>query len=229
LLHDLWRIGFVFVTLGTRRMKKFAIVFYFPFLMACNWSIPESNEGLIEVGPDTIVGERVQLGTLTVNDTVIPVARNTANTISPVSDTTLLPSSIRVDAKAVQPDELMNFAETLIGVPYVYASTNPKVGFDCSGFITYVFNHFKVSVPRSSVDFTNVGKEVPVKEARRGDIILFTGTNPAERHVGHMGLVVSNTDTLRFIHATSGKAMGVTVSPLATYYQSRFVKAIRVF
>lgn len=145
------------------------------------------------------------------------------------NDTVALIPSRDVNTKNVNPDELVNFAQTLIGTPYVYASTNPKVGFDCSGFITYVFNHFDISVPRSSIDFTGVGKEVPVADAKRGDIILFTGTNPQEKFVGHMGIVVSNTDTLRFIHSTSGKAMSVTITPLNSYYMGRFVKTIRVF
>lgn len=145
------------------------------------------------------------------------------------NDTVALIPSRDVNTKNVNPDELVNFAQTLIGTPYVYASTNPKVGFDCSGFITYVFNHFDISVPRSSIDFTGVGKEVPVADAKRGDIILFTGTNPQEKFVGHMGIVISNTDTLRFIHSTSGKAMSVTITPLNSYYMGRFVKTIRVF
>lgn len=153
-----------------------------------------------------------------------PVSDNLRN-----ADTALLPPTQKINTGAVQPQELMAFAETLVGTPYVYASTNPARGFDCSGFITYVFNHFKIAVPRSSVDFTPVGQTVPVEQAKRGDIILFTGTNPAERHVGHMGLVVSNTDTLRFIHSSSGKAMGVTVTPLNGYYQNRFVRISRIF
>jgi len=140
-----------------------------------------------------------------------------------------LPPSQEVKTGQVKPEQVMTFAETLIGVPYVYASTDPKVGFDCSGFITYVFNHFNIQVPRSSVDFTNVGKTIPVEQAKRGDIILFTGTDSLETEVGHMGLVVSNTDTLRFIHSTSGKANGVTVTPLNGYYQKRFVRTLRIF
>jgi cell wall-associated NlpC family hydrolase len=134
-----------------------------------------------------------------------------------------------IDTKSVHPNELTSFAETLIGVPYRYGSTNPAVGFDCSGFITYVFNHFRIKVPRSSIDFTNVGKEIPVQTAKRGDIILFTGTDSTERFVGHMGIIVSNTDTLKFIHSTSGKQYGVTITPLSKYYQGRFVKTLRVF
>ena len=190
------------------------------FLFSCNWTVPESNEGLVD--------------TLSVTDSSPAKAAPVMSGLErEVPDTLVRPkalaSSTGIDVKAVDPNKLVSFSETLVGTPYVYASTNPQVGFDCSGFITYVFNHFGIRVPRSSVDFTNVGTEIPVSDARRGDIILFSGTNPAERHVGHMGLVVSNSDTLRFIHATSGKAMGVTVTPLSTYYLTRFVKTIRIF
>lgn len=126
-------------------------------------------------------------------------------------------------------DSIVRFAESLLATPYKYASSNPKEGFDCSGFITYVFNHFNIKVPRSSVDFTNVGKEVSLTDAKRGDLILFTGTNSLIRIVGHMGIVTSNTDTLKFIHASSGKAYGVTETPLNTYYKGRFVKVIDIF
>lgn len=146
-----------------------------------------------------------------------------------MEDTVRLLPAKDVNTGNTKPEELVRFAETLKGIPYVYASSDPKVGFDCSGFITHVFNRFRIAVPRSSIEFTNVGKEIPVGEAKRGDIILFTGTNPQERFVGHMGIVVSNTDTLRFIHSTSGKAMSVTVTPLNEYYKGRFVKTLRVF
>ena len=142
----------------------------------------------------------------------------------------MLPPAKEINTGTVLPDAVVRFAETLVGTPYVYASTNPAVGFDCSGFITYVFNHFSISVPRSSVDFTNVGKTVPVTEARRGDLILFTGTDSTERTVGHMGLIMANTNNeLQFIHSSSGKAKGVTITPLNDYYKGRFVKVIRIF
>ena len=83
-------------------------------------------------------------------------------------------------------------------------------------------------VPRSSVDFTNAGKEVGLQAAKEGDLILFTGTVDSIRVVGHMGIVTENADTLRFIHSTSGKANGVTISLLNEHYKKRFVKVIRV-
>ena len=127
------------------------------------------------------------------------------------------------------PHQVVAFAKTLIGIPYKYASTDPSEGFDCSGFITYVFNHFNIEVPRSSIDFTNVGKEINFKNAKEGDLILFTGTIDSIRIVGHMGIVTENADTLKFIHSTSGRANGVTISEFSNHYKRRFVKIIRVF
>ncbi|MEJ7691903.1 NlpC/P60 family protein [Daejeonella sp.] len=128
-----------------------------------------------------------------------------------------------------KPDELVNFAETLIGIPYLYGSIDPNKGFDCSGFISHVFNHFKIAVPRSSVQFTSVEREISLNQAKRGDIILFTGTDSTKRVVGHMGIVTSAENGLEFIHSTSGKAYGVTKTPFNKYYQGRFVKTIRIF
>lgn len=135
-----------------------------------------------------------------------------------------------IDTKNVQPHQLVDYAKTLIGVPYKYASTDPAKGFDCSGFITYVFNHFNIIVPRSSIDFTEVGQEIPVASAKPGDLILFTGTDSTEKFVGHMGIIVNNNRGItEFIHATSGKAYGVTITPFNDYYKSRYVKTVRVF
>jgi cell wall-associated NlpC family hydrolase len=130
--------------------------------------------------------------------------------------------------KGITGHELVDFAQTLLGIPYSYASIDPLKGFDCSGFITYVFNHFNITVPRSSIDFTNVGEEIDLQSAKEGDLILFTGTLDSIRIVGHMGIVTENVDTLKFIHSTSGKANGVTISMLNEHYKKRFVKITRV-
>src|SRR3954468_19146409 len=105
------------------------------------------------------------------------------------------------------PAELISYANSLTGIPYLYGSTDPKKGFDCSGFITYVFNHFNITVPRRSVDFTNTDREINLNQAKTGDLILFTGTDSLERVVGHMGILIINIgQPIQFIHSTSGKA-----------------------
>ena len=136
----------------------------------------------------------------------------------------------KIDTKGIDADELVTFAESLQGVPYKYGSTDIKKGFDCSGFISYVFNHFKINVPRTSADFTNAGKEVSMKDCRRGDIILFTGSDANSGIVGHMGIITSNNNKkINFIHAASGGAKGVMISGMNEYFVPRFVKVIRLF
>lgn len=146
--------------------------------------------------------------------------------LKPIDDT--LHSLIKTGN--VSPDSVIAFAKTLIGVPYKYASTDPKVGFDCSGFITYVFNHFNIKVPRASKEFNYSGVDIPLSQAKKGDLILFTGTDSTERFIGHMGLIINNDQgSIQFIHSSSGKAYSVTISPLDKYYLGRFLKVIRIF
>ncbi|RZA01783.1 MAG: NlpC/P60 family protein [Sphingobacteriaceae bacterium] len=136
----------------------------------------------------------------------------------------------RIITGKTTPAELINFATSLTGIPYKYGSTDPKEGFDCSGFITYVFNHFGITVPRQSVDFTNVDHEINLQDAKTGDLILFTGTDSTDRTVGHMGIIIAQpTGAPHFIHSTSGKAYGVTTTPLNAYYMGRYVKTLRIF
>ncbi len=136
----------------------------------------------------------------------------------------------KIDTKNIDADELVTFAESLQGVPYKYGSTDIKKGFDCSGFISYVFNHFKISVPRTSSDFTNAGTEVSVRASRRGDIILFTGSDAGSGTVGHMGIITANSHKkITFIHSASGGGRGVMISGMSEYFIARFVKVIRIF
>lgn len=145
-------------------------------------------------------------------------------------------SVVKSDSAAIKPvstldtltTNLISFAQSLKGIPYRYACADPKKGFDCSGFVMYVFNHFKMKVPRSSIDFTHVGKEIDIKDAAPGDIILFTGTNSSVRKVGHVGIVTQVADTLVFIHASSGKTPAVIETALNPHYKKRFIKVIRM-
>jgi lipoprotein Spr len=135
-----------------------------------------------------------------------------------------------ISTGSTKPEELITYARTLTGIPYKYASIDPAVGFDCSGFITYVFNHFNIAVPRRSLDFTYVNDSIDLKDAKAGDLVLFTGTDSTSQEVGHMGIVSEHTaEGVKFIHSTSGRANGVTETFVAPYYTSRYRKTIRIF
>ncbi len=135
-----------------------------------------------------------------------------------------------IDTKNVTADSVVEFAKTLIGTRYKYGSAIKEQGFDCSGFITYVFNHFKIHVPRISKDFTNAGMSVDPAASKPGDLILFTGTDTTGWIVGHMGIITQNeSGRLQFIHSASGKSIGVIISGMSKYFETRLVKVIRVF
>ncbi len=171
-----------------------------------------NNNKVIEV---TVIEKEV------INDTINAMDSSTTNiVIVPIKE---LPIQTNQD------DSIVAFAKTLIGIPYLYASSNPLNGFDCSGFITYVFNYFKKDVPRSSIGFTNYGKDVTIENAVVGNLILFKGTDSSSIVVGHMGIITENIKgKIQFIHSTSGKANGVTITPLTEYYKKRFVKIIEL-
>ncbi|WP_316765257.1 C40 family peptidase [Pedobacter frigiditerrae] len=125
--------------------------------------------------------------------------------------------------------QLLDFAKTMIGVPYRYATSNPEKGFDCSGFVNYVFSSFGFKVPRSSPEFASAGVPVKLADAKVGDVLIFTGTNPKVRRIGHVGIIYSIEDgEIKFIHSTSGKAHGVTITDFDAYYKSRFMKAVSI-
>jgi len=80
--------------------------------------------------------------------------------------------------------------------------------------VYYVYNHFDLEVPRSSADYAKVGMKIRMDAYRKGDIILFTGTNYDHSVVGHVGIIISNQDEpLQFIHSSSSKRhWGVTIT-----------------
>ena len=129
---------------------------------------------------------------------------------------------------SVSGDSLVTFAETLIGTRYRSATSDPDRGFDCSGFVSYVFKNFNFKVPRSSPEFINVGEKVSLEDALPGDIIIFT--SPTHKHrIGHVGIVYSNNgEDFKFIHSTSGKEHGVTITTMDDTYRRRFVQVVRL-
>ena len=163
-------------------------------------------------------------------DTLAITTNNADTSSTDISEVPGKVNNIEKIYQKIEPDSLVAFAKTLTGIPYLYASIDPAKGFDCSGFITYIFSHFNITVPRSSVEFTNYGRTIDSNDAKPGDLILFTGTDSTIHVVGHMGIIESKKEgLLYFIHASSGKGKGVVITPFEKYYRSRFVKIIRVF
>jgi lipoprotein Spr len=132
---------------------------------------------------------------------------------------------------SVKADTLAALAKSQLGKNYCYAVSDPEKGFDCSGFVYYVFKCFNIEVPRSSKLYKNYGKKIAMDSARVGDVIVFTGTNAKRRSPGHVGIVLKcDNGVPTFIHSSSGKKKGVIISDFneSPYYKKRFIKIVRV-
>ena len=124
-------------------------------------------------------------------------------------------------------DSLVDYSMELLGTPYVATGSGTN-GFDCSGFVYHVYNRFQIVVPRSSPQYANFGKVVPIDKVQKGDILVFL--SPTSNAIGHLG-IVTNPKGMQsdFIHATSGREMKVVISSLKVEgYKQRFIKAVGV-
>jgi len=127
--------------------------------------------------------------------------------------------------------EIVEYAGTLLGIPYKVAGKDED-GFDCSGFVSYVFKHKGMSLPSSTKALIEVGERIDLDKAAPGDIILFTGTDSSSTAVGHAGIIVSRTaDSTQFIHsssACSSACVKYNVLEASPGYQRRFMMVRRV-
>jgi cell wall-associated NlpC family hydrolase len=116
---------------------------------------------------------------------------------------------------------LSSTALSLRGAPYQNGGTSPG-GFDCSGFVQYVFGQNGVKVPREVKDQFKLGKPVDRGRLEPGDLLFFQTVAPGASHVG----IAIGGD--QFVHAPSEKGV-VRVEQLSgQYWSSRFVGARRV-
>jgi len=131
--------------------------------------------------------------------------------------------------EGVKRTDVIRFAKKLIGTPYRYAGSNPKSGFDCSGFVNYVFKNFSINLPRSSGEFRNLGAGLKPEDFKVGDVLVFYGFKDKTR-IGHVGIICEAAGMKsRFIHSSSGKRRGVIISELGSdTYTRSFCKCIDV-
>ncbi|MFN0274636.1 MAG: C40 family peptidase, partial [Chitinophagales bacterium] len=112
----------------------------------------------------------------------------------------------------------------------VWGGNSPDSGFDCSGFVCYVYKKFDIQLPRTSGLQFNAGTPVPYTKAEKGDLILFTGMETIFGVPGHVGIVISRDDRgFTFIHTASVKTGGVHVSHTTEpTFTDRFLEIRRV-
>jgi cell wall-associated NlpC family hydrolase len=139
--------------------------------------------------------------------------------------------TLEQEHQLVASDSVISLAKTFIGVPYKYGGLTPESGFDCSGFVKYVYERFGLEMPRTSMEIADIGVEVPLDSCRQGDIIVFAGRDKIKRPIGHVGIITSApTEPVSFIHSARSKNRGIVISAFEgyEYFQSRLVKVIRL-
>lgn len=118
-------------------------------------------------------------------------------------------------------DGIFTEAEKHIGTPYRYGGTTPA-GFDCSGYVQYVFRANGITLKRTSRDqYANNGFSVSKSELKKGDLVFFGSGG----HVNHVGIYAGNG---MMIHSPStGKT--ITYTSIETdYYKSHYIGAKRI-
>ena len=132
-------------------------------------------------------------------------------------------------ATTVDRAALISFAKKYMGTPYCAGGSSPKSGFDCSGFVYFVFRNFKISLPRSSREFKDIGTDLKPEEFRVGDVVVFNSFRNKAR-IGHVGIICqANGMQSKFIHSSSGKVKGVVISELGSpNYKKRFYRCVDV-
>jgi len=113
-------------------------------------------------------------------------------------------------------------AKAFLGSRYVWGGTTPQ-GFDCSGYVQYLYAKEGIKLPRTALAQSEVGKEVPLELLKEGDLLFFLTDKKRGIPVTHVGIYQGKN---KFIHAASKKE-GVIVSSLDEY-KNRFVIAKRV-
>ncbi len=114
-------------------------------------------------------------------------------------------------------DEMVLYAKQQLGVKYVHGGTTPK-GFDCSGYTTYIFQAYKINLPRRAVDQYDKATKLKEKDVKKGDLVFFDSGNG----VNHVGMIISEKgQSPVMIHASTSQGIVVTDIHKSDYWKKR--------
>jgi peptidoglycan hydrolase-like protein with peptidoglycan-binding domain len=111
---------------------------------------------------------------------------------------------------------IVGFAQQYVGYAYSWGGASPSTGFDCSGFVQYVFAHFGIDLPRTSYAQYDVGTRISLDQLEPGDLVFFSTDGYGASHVG---IYIGGG---HFI-AADNYATGVQIDTLSGYWMSNFI------
>lgn len=119
---------------------------------------------------------------------------------------------------------IVEYAVRQQGAKYKYAGRSPKTGFDCSGFVYYVFDAFNVQLTTNSRDQEQEGRVISLKEVKPGDLVFFRRSKAGT--VFHVALVVDNTsEGITVVHSTSSRGVIVENITQSSYWKTKVTSA----
>lgn len=143
-------------------------------------SLEEANPQITNYA-DILVGQQINL----------PSPSSASSSSISLTDTTSSPAP---RPQTVSRQDIVNYAETFEGTPYVWGGTSPSSGFDCSGYVQYVYAHFGITLDRQSLDQATQGTSVTEGELQPGDLLFFANTDSYAylyaNHVTHVGIYI---------------------------------------
>lgn len=120
-------------------------------------------------------------------------------------------------------EEIVSYAQSFVGTRYRYASRNPEVGFDCSGFTSFILSKFDAAVSTSSSMQSLQGVRIPLSEVVPGDLLFFGRRG---RGIQHVAMVVENTPGgIVCVHSTSSRGVVVENVSTSSYWRPRILFA----
>lgn len=136
-----------------------------------------------------------------------------------------VPPEAMVAPRAATPTEakVVRLARSLVGTPYKWGGYSPKTGFDCSGFIWYVYHQNGVNLPRMTWQQLNAGKSVQRADIRPGDLVFHQVDKDGKSL--HVGVV---TDRGTFVHAPSSGKHVMESSLNSPFWAEHYLGARRV-
>jgi Cell wall-associated hydrolases (invasion-associated proteins) len=172
--------------------------------------------------PLTITGTSGDWTAVTINGLKGYMSSAYVTTTKPSTTTANPNSTSNTPSSSTGGQQIVDTAKQYLGYPYVYGGMSPA-GFDCSGFVGYVYKLCGYSLKRTASDiFYNNGTSVDKASLQPGDLVFFSNSSES---IGHVGIYIGSG---QFIHASSS-TVGVIISDLnSSYYVQHYQGAKRI-
>ena len=144
------------------------------------------------------------------NKTINKDTSNSTNKITNKDTNNSINKTVNKDTSSstgVTAQQVLAYAYQFEGYPYVWGGSSPSTGFDCSGFVQYVYAHFGINLPRTTFEQVNCGTPVSLNNIKPGDLVFEFGSSEGPNHVG---IYIGNGQMID----AAGVGQGVTISKL---------------